>query len=99
MKRYDQVKTKKTDDNQVALKPVLYPTIDRTSDDLYVVTVVGDRLEYIAQQYYGSVSYWWIIAQANGLGKGSTAIEPGTTLRIPTRPSEIAEENRLNNNK
>src|SRR5713101_5652154 len=46
----------------------------------YVVRA-GDTLQGIASQYYGSPSYWYLIAGANGLS-GSEQLKEGTTLTI-----------------
>ena len=42
---------------------------------------MGDRLDQLANQFYGDVNFWWYIAKANGL-KFMT-LPPGTRLRIP----------------
>jgi LysM repeat protein len=44
----------------------------------------GDTLQSIAAQYYGSPSYWYLIADANGL-TGTETLKEGTTLTIPDR--------------
>ena len=59
------------------------PTIPKSPNDIYVITVTGDRLDLIANQYYGSPEFWWIIASANSVGLGTTALESGIQLRIP----------------
>lgn len=63
---------------------LLDPEIPRRSDDIYVVTTIGDRLDQLAWQYYSDSSLWFIIAAANTeLRKDSLYLEPGTQLRIP----------------
>jgi LysM repeat protein len=42
----------------------------------------GETLQSIAQVHFGSASYWYLIAEANGL-QGSEALVEGTTLSIP----------------
>uniref|UniRef100_A0A486XHW7 Rhs family protein n=1 Tax=Rheinheimera sp. BAL341 TaxID=1708203 RepID=A0A486XHW7_9GAMM len=44
----------------------------------------GDTLQSIAQLYYGSSDYWYIIASANGLSNDSP-LQESTTLDIPAR--------------
>ena len=61
----------------------IYPKIETTSDDIYIYSKIGDRLDLLADKYYNDVTLWWIIAQANYLGKGSMNITPGLRLRIP----------------
>lgn len=54
-----------------------------TEDNFYTVTKAEEgRLDIVAQAYYGTSNYWWVIAMANYI------IDPfdvpvGTTLRIP----------------
>ena len=43
----------------------------------------------LAYRYYGHSRYWWIIAEANKLGKGTLHIQPGKQLRIPSDLAEI----------
>ena len=94
MNRYQGIGSRKDKDGKVLMKTVLYPDIPRSSDDLWVQTDSGDRLDLLAHQYYGNVQYWWIIAQANGVGKGTLYIEPGTQLRIPANAAGLEEQQR-----
>ena len=59
----------------------IYSSIPESDNDLYVITQYGDRLDQLAQQYYGDVTLWWYIAKANGLN--FMTLPPGTRLRIP----------------
>ncbi len=61
----------------------IYPEIPPTNDDNYVITVLGDRLDLLAFDFYGDSSFWWVIASANALPGDSLVVEPGTQLRIP----------------
>jgi hypothetical protein len=40
------------------------------------------KLEY-AHKFYNDSSLWYVIAAANGLGKGSYYVPAGSKLRIP----------------
>ena len=42
-----------------------------------------ERLDLLAYRFYGDASKWWIIASANGLGKGTLFVPENTTVRIP----------------
>ena len=53
--------------------------------DYYIITRAGDRLDNIAYEYYEDASQWWVLAQANHLGKGSFAVPAGIRLRIPAK--------------
>jgi len=70
----------------------IYPQIAPTNEDSYVITVLGDRLDLIAFDFYGDTSFWWIIASANSLPGDSLYLEPGSQLRIPIDVSGIINE-------
>jgi len=71
------------------------PAIPRSNQDLYMFSREGDRLDLIANEFYGDPRYWWIIAEANNLGKGSFAVPTGLQLRIP-KPIEGLQEGLIN---
>jgi hypothetical protein len=48
------------------------------------VVRAGDTLQSIAAMYFGSASYWYLVADANGL-TGSEPLVEGTTLTLPNR--------------
>lgn len=56
---------------------------EETNQDVYVITEQGDRLDSIANQFYGSVHDWYLIAEANNL-KGIN-VESGIRIRIPPK--------------
>ena len=91
MKRYQNSKTKtkyikrgtkNTQYNISSLKSTTYSTIPKSDNDVYIITQEGDRLDLLANQFYGDPTLWWYIARANNL-KFMT-LETGITLRIPT---------------
>lgn len=53
------------------------------------VVRAGDTLQSIAAMYLGSPSYWYLIADANGL-QGHEALAEGTVLNIPGRIANSA---------
>ncbi len=61
----------------------IYPKIEKSAKDIYIYTVKGDRLDLIADEYYGDVELWFVIAHANGIGRGTMYIEPNKQVRIP----------------
>jgi len=81
--RYRGNKTKKLDDGRVVYKSKIYPNIPLRDDDTYIVTQTGDRLDTISYKYYGTSSYWWIVASANNIHDATFGLEDGTILRIP----------------
>ena len=64
------------------ISSIMYPDL-RTPDDTNIVSQQGDRLDLLAKEYYGDETFWFVIARANGLGKGSMMIPPGVIIRIP----------------
>lgn len=44
---------------------------------------LGDRLDKLANQFFGDDEYWWIIALVNGINY-SLGVPLGTELVIPT---------------
>ena len=52
-------------------------------NDTYITTTTPDRLDKLANDFYGDSQFWWIIASANGLGKGTLIVPANTTIRIP----------------
>jgi len=97
MRRYENIPTIKDDSGRRHSKTVVMSNVPYSPKDIYVQTAVGDRLDTLAFDFYGEVKYWWVIAAANKLGLGSTAIPPGTQLRIPYEPrSYVSSFNKAN---
>lgn len=101
--RYTSTGEKRNDKNKRVRKSILMPTIQPSLSDIYIITTPGDRLDLLAYKYYGNVSHWWIIAQANSdaslpVGKGTMILPVGIQLRIPTNTVKIIQQfNTLNN--
>jgi hypothetical protein len=67
----------------------VYPDIPIVAGDNYVITTLGDRLDLLAYDFYGDVTYWWIIASANSLPGDSLYPPIGMQLRIPSNPLPV----------
>lgn len=67
----------------------LLPNIPKDQNDIYVITVEGDRLDNLSNEFYGSPKFWWVIASANPdkLRKDSYNVPGGLQIRIPIEPS------------
>lgn len=90
MNRYDNNVILKTDQNIPYKKGKFYPNIPLSENDIYVITTIGDRLDYLAYTYYNDSELWWIIAAANNnANKGFLFPIPGTQLRIPADLNSI----------
>lgn len=76
-----------------------YPTIEESNDDLRHDVDRNDRIDNLAQRYYGSPELWWVIAIANGMELLPNDLKPGTRIRIPSGKrvfSKILRTNRRN---
>ena len=90
MPRYDNPTILTTQQNVPYEKGKYYPNIPLLESDIYVITTIGDRLDYLAFLYYNDSESWWIISAANNnVTKGSLFPIPGTQLRIPQNLSDV----------
>tara|TARA_B100001564_G_scaffold313943_1_gene287745 strand:- start:3463 stop:3762 length:300 start_codon:yes stop_codon:yes gene_type:complete len=94
--RYKTNETKKSADGRTVYKAKRLKNIPKSNEDKYVVSQTGDRLDTLANEYYGSSAYWWIIATANNIHDGKLGLPDGTILRIPANHLQIVK-NELNN--
>ena len=97
MARYSSTPRKINKKGQRVLVPTLYPTIPLTDSDRFIYPKDGSRLDNLAFEFYNDSSLWWILAQANGLGKGRTVLNPNFQIRIPGNlPTILARFNTIN---
>jgi nucleoid-associated protein YgaU len=90
MTRYDNPTILRTQQGVPYEKGKQYPNIPLSASDVYIVTTIGDRLDYLAYRYYNDSELWWIIAAANNNAtRGSLFPVPGTQLRIPTNLNSV----------
>jgi len=97
MNRYKDIDILKNENGKRYRSTVKYPMIDKKSNDIYIIGRQGDRLDSLAYKYYTNSRLWWIIARANGIGKGDLSVPIGAQIRIPKDPISIVNEyNNLN---
>lgn len=90
MNRYQDIIITKDSEGIRYYRNSKYPRVPLSLNDIYVITTEGDRLDILAQQYYGDSSLWWIISIANEtLKQNSLYLTPGIQIRIPSNYSEI----------
>lgn len=96
--RYKNIRVTQTEDGRPYRRSVIYPDIEATDQDIYVIATDTDRYDTLAQVYYGDPSLWWIISTANSSSnRASLSPTPGTQIRIPYNKQEaINEFNSLN---
>ena len=93
MKRYDKTlvkpfegkrgKKEKTNYKFNCQPPIIYSPVVKSEKDTFVITQEGDRLDLLANEFYQDSSMWWLIADANNLGKGDLIVPAGKQIRIP----------------
>ena len=101
MNRLRNIPVLRRDNRKRYFVPLKYPEIPLSADDLYVITTTGDRLDLLANQFYGDVNLWWIISFANieKIRRDSVALKPGIEIRIPSNVRKILKDfEKLNNN-
>lgn len=98
MDRYENIQLSTTKSGRKYRENVIYPSVDTSDDDIYVITSEGDRLDKLAWEFYNNVEYWWIIASANPtVSITSMAVPTGVQLRIPANPeSYLVKYGRIN---
>tara|TARA_Y100000356_G_scaffold133646_1_gene141117 strand:- start:578 stop:871 length:294 start_codon:yes stop_codon:yes gene_type:complete len=90
MKRYEKTPIKTDKSGIRVYSTTYYPDIPLDDSDEFISVIDGDRVDLVANRYYGDVSLWWVIAKANGI-KGKAALTPGDVLRIPGNINRIIE--------
>ncbi len=88
-----------TQDGKRYYSTLIYPEIQPHESDWYVITTVGDRMDLLANEYYGDPTLWWIIYVSNfGLPRDSVYLPLGIQIRIPANAADIiAKFNEVNN--
>jgi nucleoid-associated protein YgaU len=77
------------DNNDILTNPkryyatAVFPKIVAKETDIYIISRTGDRLDLLAYEYYQNTDLWFVIANANNIGKGTFIIPPGKQIRIP----------------
>ena len=98
MNRYQDIPQTKTLTGKRYYTSTRYPEIPISNDDLYIITVRGDRLDNLAYQFYGDSTLWWILQVANPTTqKDSLYPDLGIQFRIPLDvPAILAAYEELN---
>ena len=82
MNRYQSNKVFNRYDGKRVMTSTTYPSIPLSQGDVYIIATAADYLDVLALRYYSDASFWWVIAQANGL-KATLKAPVGMQLRIP----------------
>lgn len=96
MNRYATSNELKTDNGFRRRATVILAAPIADNNDTYIQILSPERLTKLAFNFYNDVSSWWIIAAANGLGKGTLIVPSNTILRIPSNATIDAVINEIN---
>lgn len=88
-------KTIQSSTEKTRLQTTILPNIVGPNDT-YIETITPERLDALANQFYNDASLWWVIAAANGVGKGTVRVPIGTILRIPNVTDVMTYVTRIN---
>ena len=86
MPRYESTKITSDKNGRSKYDTTVYKKNVASNSDILVITQEGDRLDNLAQQFYGDPSLWWFIARANNLK--TMNVEAGMQMRIPVSTSD-----------
>lgn len=96
MSRYTTTSIIKTPSQKRRYATTLLPNIPLSINDTYIQTTSSERLDKLADTFYGDISLWWVIAVANGIGKGTIVVPENTKIRIPAKTNVIDLINQKN---
>jgi hypothetical protein len=77
----------------------LFPLVSPTTSDILIRTTSVERLDKLAQRFYGDATAWPVIAAANASLKGTLVVPINTRLRIPASSQVQQFLNDLNINR
>jgi hypothetical protein len=97
MNRYATSRIIKSTDNKRRLETTIVPVMPTSDTDTYIQTSSPERLDKLANTFYGTATLWWLIASVNGLGKGTLVVPANSTIRIPSMNNAQQIINNTNN--
>ena len=83
MGRYSTTSIMYDENGKRRYNTIILPNPEGNATDIFIQTTTPDRLDKLALVFYEDETMWWVIAQANGLGKGTYMVPADTRLRIP----------------
>ncbi len=84
MSRYQTSKQIKDKNGKRRITTTIISAVPETEQDTFIEISSADRLDKISNQFYGDPGMWWVIAAANGIGKGTLIVEENQIIRIPS---------------
>lgn len=94
MNRYPNILIRKEQAGPRYFGSSKYPPIVPSIDDYYIITMQGDRLDNLANQFYGDPTLYWILQVANSEVTNRDSLYPpiGVQFRIPQNLTQILDE-------
>ena len=96
MNRYTSSTILKNSNGKQRQSTVIVPSIPESANDIYIQTTSTERLDKLALNFYQDATMWWVIAAANGLGKGTLIVPQNTIIRIPNNQNIQQVINQVN---
>lgn len=87
MNRYKDISTIIDKSSKRKKASIIYPIPPLSPTDTYIRTTTVERIDLLANKFYGDLTLWWVIAAANALGKGSLYVPADSIIRIPDASS------------
>jgi|TARA_R100001460_G_scaffold20303_1_gene42107 hypothetical protein len=91
-RRYEDIQTQKTLSGKIGYLQTIYPSVNLSNEDFYIISRDQDRMDLLAQDFYGDPTLWWVIAMANDLDRDSVFPPLGFQLRIPNNVNAALDE-------
>jgi hypothetical protein len=91
MGRYDNLSMVNRTGKGMVYRSQLLPYISPSDSDIVIITEEEDRLDLLANQFYGDPNLWWVIAVYNNLTDIDLKLEAGLQLRMPNRSSVVTQ--------
>jgi hypothetical protein len=92
MSRYSDIPILKTTKGPRYYSSTKYPMVTESTNDLYIITQQGDRLDNLAAQFYNDPSLYWIFQISNNLNRDSLFPPIGLQMRIPQNLTQILQD-------
>jgi len=96
MSRYSTTSTIRDNNEKRRFASTIIPSLPVSPSDIYIKTTTVERLDNLAYRFYQDATLWWIIAAANGLGRGSLMVPTNRSLRIPSKTNYQQIINNIN---
>jgi len=99
MNRYSNTPAIKDEMGKRRFATSIFPALTPSTSDILIRTTSIERLDKLAQQFYGDATAWPVIASANPTLRGTLLIPINTRIRIPNADRVQQFLNNINPNR